>query len=141
MQSYFTLRRLTCRLLLPAFLAGCSSWHVQEVSPQQLITEDQPGKIRVTLTDGSQIVLEQPRVSGDTLIGCEVQSRQRCPSDPGALLRSGQQVSIALSDVRDVAIQRADFGKTAALIVIPLLVVGAVVVLFSGFCTDETSCS
>ncbi len=135
MQSYFKLRRLTCCLLLPVYLAGCSSWYVQEVSPQQLITEDQPGKIRVTLTDGSQMVLEQPRVSGDTLIGCEVQTRQRCPSDPGALLRSGQQVNIPLSDVTDVAIQRTDAGKTTALIFGMVLVVGAAVLVVGNFST------
>ena len=118
MQSYFKLRRLTCCLLLPVYLAGCSSWYVQEVSPQQLIAEEQPGKIRVTRTDGSQVVLEQPRVSGDTLMGCqiiEVQGQQRCP-----------RVSIPLSDVTDVAIPKTDAGKTAGRIVGTWLVVSTV---------------
>ena len=39
MRRYSTLRRLTICLLFPAYLAACSSWHVQEVSPQQLVTE------------------------------------------------------------------------------------------------------
>ena len=119
MQSYFTLRRLTCCLLLPVYLAGCSSWYVQEVSPQQLVTEEQPKKIRVTLTDGSQLQIEQPTVSGDTLMGYEVRGRRY----------SGQQVNIPLSDVTDVAIQRTDAGKTTALIVGTVLVVGAAVVV------------
>ncbi len=124
MQSYFTLRRLTCCLLLPAFLAGCSSWYVQEVGPQQLITEDQPGKIRVTLTDGSQVVLEQPRVSGDTLMG-RIASKGVTPS--GEMFVS-EQMSIPLSDVADVAIQKTDAGKTTALILGTVVVVGAAVV-------------
>ena len=127
MQSYFRHRRLTCCLLLPAFLAGCSSWWVQEVSPQQLVTEDQPEKIRVTLTDGSQVVLEQPRVSGDTLVGCqlfEVQGQQRCPSDLGA-------VSIPLSDVTGVAIEKTNPVK----VFIVLLVVGGAVVGLVACCT------
>ncbi len=119
MQSYFTLRRLTCCLLLPAFLAGCSSWYVQEVSPQQLVTEEQPEKIRVTLADGSQLELQLPRVSGDTLMGYEVRGRRY----------SGQQVNIPLSDVTDVAIQRTDAGKTTALIFGMVLVVGAAVLV------------
>ena len=125
MQSYFTLRRLTCCLLLPAFLAGCSSWYVQEVSPQQLLTEEQPGKIRVTLTDGSQVVLQQPRVSGDTLMG-RVAGKGRTPS--GEMFVS-EQMSIPLSDVADVAIQRTDAGKTTAFILGTVVVVGGAVVL------------
>ena len=119
MQSYSTLRRLTCCLLLPAFLAGCSSWWVQEVSPQQLITEDQPEKIRVTLTDGSQMVLEQPRVSGDTLMG-KFAPKDFAPSAQVQLKR-GEQVNIPLSDVTDVAIQKTDPGKIFGMV----LVVGA----------------
>ncbi len=121
MQSYFKLRRLTCCLLLPVYLAGCSSWHVQEVSPQQLITEEQPGKIRVTLTDGSQVVLEQPRVSGDTLMG-RVAGKGVTPS--GEMFVS-EQMSIPLSNVTDVAIQKTDPGKTFSAVV----VVGAAVFL------------
>ena len=120
-RHFFTLRRLTCCLLLPVYLAGCSSWYVQEVSPQQLVTEEQPGKIRVTLTDGSQVVLEQPRVSGDTLMG---NAPKVAPS--GKVVVS-QQVNIPLSDVADVAIQRTDAGKTTGLILGTLLVVGAAV--------------
>ena len=129
MQRYFTLRRLTICLLFPAYLAACSSWHVQEVSPQELVTEEQPKKIRVTLIDGSQMEIEHPRVSGNTLIGCEVRDRRYCPSDPGALLESGRQVSIPLSDVRDVAISKTDAGKITMLIVGTVLVVGAAVVV------------
>ena len=132
MQSYFTLRRLTCCLLLPAFLAGCSSWYVQEVGPQQLITKEQPGKIRVTLTDGSQMVLDQPRVSGDTLMGCqlfEVQGQQGCPI-----------VSIPLSDVTDVAIEKTNPVK----VFVVLLVVGAFYfglrALLSDFCPVPVEC-
>ena len=122
MQTYLRLRRLTCYLLLPAFLAGCSSWYVQEVSPQQLITEEQPGKIRVTLTDGSQMVLEQPRVSGDTLMG-KFAPKGFAPSAQVQLKR-GEQVNIPLSDVTDVAIQKTDAGKTF----VRVAVVGAAVV-------------
>lgn len=132
MQSYFTLRRLTCYLLLPAFLAGCSSWYVQEVSPQQLVTGEQPEKIRVTLTDGSQVVLEQPRVSGDTLMGCrifEVQGQQRCPSDLGA-------VSIPLSDVTDVAIPKTNPVK----VFVVVLVVGAFYFVLRALYSDFPCC-
>ena len=139
MQSYFTLRRLTCCLLLPVYLAGCSSWYVQEVTPQQLVTEGQPKKIRVTLTDGSQVVLEQPRVSGDTLMG-KFAPKGVAPS--AQVFVRGEQVSIPLSDVTDVAIQRTDAAKTTKLIVWTVLVVGAavVVVAYSIVCGETAWC-
>ena len=91
-----------------------------------MLTEEQPKKIRVTLTDGSQMEIEHPRVSGDTLIGCEVRGRRRCPSDPSAV-QTFQQVNIPLSDVTDVAISKTDAIKTGGLIVGTVLVVGAAV--------------
>ena len=125
MQRYFTLPRLASCVLLPAYLAACSSWYVQEVSPQQLVTEEQPEKIRVTLTDGSQLQIEHPRVSGDTLMGYEVRGRRY----------SGQQVNIPLSDVTDLAIQRTSAGKTTALIFGMVLVVGAAVLVVGNIST------
>ena len=62
-------RRAIAGVLLPMYLTGCMTWKTQEVSPQQVIAEQQPGKMRVTLTNGRQLVLSQPGVSGDTLSG------------------------------------------------------------------------
>ncbi len=106
------------------------------MSPQQLVTEEQPEKIRVTLTDGSQVVLEQPRVSGDTLMGCRVQGQRRCPSDPGAV-EADQQVSISLSRVTDVAIQKTDPGKIFGMVlVVGAFLFGALIVAVAISCSD-----
>ncbi len=62
-------RRLIACILLPSYLVACTTWKTQEASPQQVLAEEQPDKVQVTLTDGSQLVLEEPAVSGDTLSG------------------------------------------------------------------------
>jgi len=64
-----TVRRVLSSILLPVYLSSCTSWQVQSVSPEQVVTEDQPSKIRVTLTDSSELEMEQPRIVGDTLRG------------------------------------------------------------------------
>jgi hypothetical protein len=71
-----------------------------------VISEEQPDWIRVTLTDGSQRVLEQPAVSGDILSG---------------LSDAGTPVHIPLADVVDVAVEKTNALKTAALGAIAIL--------------------
>ena len=74
----------------------------------QVISEEQPSKVRLTLTDGSTVVLEQPVVSGDTLTG----------------VGEGEQVTIPVSGVTDVAVRKTNAGKTIGLGVL----VGGVIV-------------
>jgi hypothetical protein len=78
-----------------------------------VISEEQPDWIRVTLTDGSQRVLEQPAVSGDILSG---------------LSDAGTPVHIPLADVVDVAVEKTNALKTAALIYV-VLGIGAIAIL------------
>ena len=56
-------------ILLPCYLAACASWQVQEVSPQQALGDRPADEARLTLIDGNRIVMEQPRVLGDSLTG------------------------------------------------------------------------
>ena len=63
------MRRILSGLLLPAYLSSCTSWQVQPVSPEQAITEDQPSKIQLILSDSTMVEMEQPRIVGDTLRG------------------------------------------------------------------------
>ena len=117
-------RRLIACILLPAYLAACSTWTTQEVSPQQVIGEEQPDMVRVTLTDGSQVEVYQPRVSGDTLMG----------------LREGQQVSIPLASVTQLELREGDTGKSIAAAGI---VVGVGALLVGGFfiwCAQSEEC-
>ena len=58
-------------VLLPftllVWLTGCYKWVPLEPPVAQAVSERTPGTIRITLADGSQVVLKEPRVMGDSL--------------------------------------------------------------------------
>ena len=117
-----TVRRFIACILLPCYLVACTSWKTQEASPQQVLADEQPDKVRVTLTDGSQVVLAEPAISGETLTGSA----------------DGQQRSIPLADVADVEVKKTEALLTSALVLGGVIVAGAVfvVIAFSGSCND-----
>ena len=65
-----------------------------------MLSDEQPDNVRVTLSDGSRVVLEEPAVSGDTL----------------SALDDGTPVHIPLANVADVAIKKTNALKTTAFI-------------------------
>ena len=106
-------RILSC-ILLPAYLSSCvTNWEVQRASPEQVVEEEQPSQIRVTTTDHSEIVLDEPRVSGDTLIGLV-----RDLSSYGSIYAAADRaaaVEIPLADISHVAINKIDAEKSMKL--------------------------
>jgi len=90
------MRRLIACLLLPCQLAACTSWKAQEPAPEQVLANQQPDKLRVTLTDGSRFVLDQPVVLNDTLSG----------------ISKGEPVRIPLADVSRLELRDSDTAKT-----------------------------
>jgi hypothetical protein len=96
-------RRPLAAILLSLQVASCTSWRVASVSPAQLIAEEQPAKIRVTRSDGTRLVLHQPSVQGDSLVGSH------------AAGIAGPDRAVALVDVTAVARRRGDTGRTVLL--------------------------
>ena len=117
-------RPFACTLLF-CYLAACTSWHVEnEVSPLQLISTKHPRAVRLTRSDGSRIVLQQPRIAaGDTLAG----------------VHNGVLSSVAVSDVTQVATPRLSAGKTIGLFLgLSVVAVGtAVIACLSSDCIDN----
>jgi hypothetical protein len=111
-------RRLIACILLPSYLVACTTWKTQEASPQQVLAEEQPDKVQVTLTDGLQLVLEEPAVSGDTLSG----------------LYDGTPVHIPLADVWSIAVKGTDAKKTGFVVLGVVLTVVAITILVA--CAD-----
>jgi hypothetical protein len=101
-------------VLLSCCLAACTTWHVEPgVSPLLLIATKHPASMRVTRSDSSEVVLENPRIAGsDTLVG----DGQKAP------------VKVPVSDVRAVAVSSVSSGKTVGL-VLGLSVVAGIVIL------------
>ena len=113
-----TIRRIIACILLPCYLVACTTWKTQEASPEQVLAEE-PGKVQVTLTDGSQLVLEDPAVSGDTLSG----------------LYDGAPVHIPLADVWSIAVKGTDATKTGFVVLGVVLTV--VAILYFVACADS----
>ena len=51
-------------LLAVGWLSACTSWTIQSASPQQVLAEHQPEKVRVTRADSTTVVLNQPEIVG-----------------------------------------------------------------------------
>ena len=107
---------IACLLLL-AYLPACTSWHVGTPTPAQFVETQHPKMVRVTRSDGTKMELRTPMVQGDSLLGTAGEDTTR-------------QVSLPLSDVRSVAVQRVSAWKTTLVVlggVIGVLVVATIV--------------
>ena len=90
-------RRPIVVAVLVCFLPACTVWQVQPgITPQQLIAARQPDAVLVTLPDSSQIVIHEPTVARDSVMGVV----HRMDS------------SVAASDVKQLAIRKVSGGKT-----------------------------
>jgi hypothetical protein len=58
-------------LLMTGLGTACRAWHTERIAPapESVLTTRPPARIRLTRTDGSQIVLEHPVLVADTLLG------------------------------------------------------------------------
>ncbi len=109
--SYAVRRRLAATLLVTVLCGtACQTWHTQRVAPESLLATRQPTKVRVTLTDGSQLVLEHPVLRGDTLIEPRYTLSGAGPRHSGE-----HDVRIPLADVRELATRGFSAGRTVGL--------------------------
>ena len=63
------LGRAAIMLLMTVYGTACQSWHTERLAPDAVLATRQPAQLRVTRADGSRIVIEQPALVGDTLVG------------------------------------------------------------------------
>lgn len=129
-------RRILSCILLPAYLSSCTAWHVQSASPAQVVQEEQPSRIRVTTTSDSVVILQEPRVSGDTLIGF-VKRNFSGGTDTASALK------IPLADISHVALHKTNAGKSVLLglgIVVGLVAVISVVYVATCNDPDKIPC-
>ena len=106
-------RRVIAALLL-VLLTACHSWRPTTVSPQQLIPEEQPSLVRVTLIDGETVTVRDPTMRNDSIVGVT--------DAVGALTRRG--VGVASRDVRSLEVRGVSVTKN---IVLAVSLIGVVV--------------
>ena len=107
-------RRLAAPLMLVLYLTGCYSWQTATISPWQPIEEEQPSAlwvltggrqeqpsaVRVTLTDGRQLILDDPITHSDSIFGTYLE----------------RPAQVAVSSVSTVGVRHVSSGRTALLI-------------------------
>jgi hypothetical protein len=114
------MKLMRCRpiglLLLTLHMAACASWEPAAVSPQ-LIQYEEPDQVRLTVANGDRVLVRNPEVRGDSIVGRAAHAYQ-----------TDTIVAVAVSEVRHLEVRRFDWGKTGALLVIGLSIVPALVV-------------
>lgn len=96
-------------LLALLLLNGCvMQWQAQSAPPAQVIRTTGESEVRVTLKSGPSVILQDPWVEGDSLVGW-----RQPPGDPSevALVRH----AYALDDVRVISVKKSNTGANIAI--------------------------
>ena len=118
-------RRFIAALLM-VLLTACHSWQPTTVSPQQLIPEEQPSPVRVTLTNGETVTIKDPTMRNDSIVGV---------TDADGALRTSA-VGVALRDVRLLEVQRFSPSRTVGVVVLTSAVLAAFALFAPYFDSD-----
>jgi hypothetical protein len=113
-------RAIATTLLVTASLSACTSWQVQTVAPEQVVSTQHPSSVRVQRLDGSRAVVDDPRIGGDSLLGVTV----------------GKPTGVPLADIYQVAVKRVSAGKTVGLV----LAIPAGIIILSYVVCAATDC-
>ena len=135
------LRTHYASLLMLCFAAACTSWHVETISPRELIAVRQPTDVRVTLVGGERMVVRHPRLIADTLLGTDVTGERKGLLVGPLLARNGPHTAIGLpvSLVQRIETRRGSAGKTL-LAVGSILAVSGALLASMGCMSINASC-
>jgi hypothetical protein len=100
-------------------VSGCHVWVPTELGPSKQFVN---GRTRLHRGDGTTVVMEGPRVEGDSIIG-------RPPN-------SGARIGVAQSEVRSVEVRQLSRGRTAAVGVVLFVLYQGLSVLIADESTD-----
>jgi len=115
---------MTAGLLLLLYLPGCqTTWQIQQATTAQVLADEEPDEVMVTLYDGTELVLREPSISQETLQGREV---KRGGIGPDFTVSR----SLPLSSVDHVAVRKTDTGKTVKNVVAVALAVPFMIWMF-----------
>jgi hypothetical protein len=106
-----------CRAFLLCGVAstgGCAPWTTSSVELAQTVPIQQPDAVRVTLETGDRMVLTEPAILGDTLIGNQ----------------DGTKIRVLVEDVRRVELRRLSLWKSVGVVLaIPATLVAVLSIL------------
>lgn len=106
--SHRGLARACLLTTVACLLVGCTTWRAQSASPSALVVEHNPDRIRVSTTDGSQMILDAPSLQSDSVVG---------------QLPDGRVRAVALAEISQVEVRERDGAATAQAIVLVAVLV------------------
>jgi len=128
--------RVAFMVWLAASASACTGWQTVQVSPEQLVAEQHPSKVRVTRQDGSRVEVDHPSITADTLHGTvqpvTVTTRESMghgefsPVTRTVGVDTVTHAAIPVADVARIERRHVSAGKTAGLVA-AILALGAVV--------------
>lgn len=101
-------------ILLLLTVSACATWTPSEVSPRELIEQEEPRLIRVRTADGESRLAHHPRIEADAVV-VDGECR-RSPNPRGGYVCPTETVA-ALDDVRNVDVRRLAWGRSLLLAV------------------------
>ena len=120
--SRVVIRRLThhgALVLALIGLGGCVEWRPEAVpAPSSRAADRLPSEARIVTGDGRELLLRDPRVQNDSLIGMV----------PGARGGAPEVVGVPLKEIRSLEARRPSVGRSAAL---AAGIVGGVIVVLT----------
>jgi len=84
------------------------NWQAQPAPPAEVIRSTGESEVRVTMNSGTSVVLRDPAVEGDSLVGW-----QQPPGDPAEVPVARR--AFALTDVRTVSVKKSNTGANIAI--------------------------
>lgn len=121
--------------LLMMLLPACYNWHTVEIGPGRYVSEVQPPIVRLTLTDGQSIDIEDPEIVGGAIVG------PAGPRGRGRLMADTAAVTVPLESV--TTLQARELSPVRTGVVVAVVAVGSVAALVSIFSntTHGVGCS
>ena len=95
------LRRVLALMLMLSY-AGCHGWRPAGLSPQQVISDEQPSQVRITLGSGEVATVSNPILLNDSIVGTNEEG----------------EVRIASQDIRLLEVRQLEVGQTVILSVL-----------------------
>jgi hypothetical protein len=119
------LRRTAIATLL--FSLGCATWQPAAESPAVLIRDQEPPRVRLTLDDGSRMIVRTPQLVRDSVHGVPDRCQWVRRADGGQTCESNQAPMVALNRVTLAETQATNAAGTVAVIIaLPLVMLFAV---------------
>jgi hypothetical protein len=97
-------------VVLLGLLAGCKTWQPATLSPERLLSEEQPAAVRVTVAGGSTMTLKNPMIVNDSIVSSA--------APPPGLAFPLPRLGVVSVDVRALEVARFSPGRTLGLVAV-----------------------